>query len=299
MANYVSDFGRVRHGYDPQAVDDYIDQVTREQQHLRQQADDLRAQLEESSAETVSLRQETAALVTTSNSPQAMTDRIARMLRIAVDEVSEMQHEARVEMDSMLAAAQEEAEASQQKIRQQIADLAARQRAAETEYAEVMNKAREEAARIVAQAVNESERMRELEKARRIQEESELNAELTRLRRETESKLEEQVRTTAQECEMRVLDSKTEAERRLRVASEQIDRRLRDARQALNEISDKRISILEQLAEVHGSLQSIPDILDNAYQEAKVVTEIRFDLTSSVEDADDQQSDVDAVEGRS
>jgi hypothetical protein len=160
----------------------------------------------------------------------------------------------------------------------------------ETEYAEVMKRAREEAARIVAQAVSESERMREVETLRRDQAENELNAELTRLRRETESKVEEQIRTTAQECEFRILDSKAEAERRLRVANEQIDRRLQDARRALDEIADKRISILEQLSEIHGSLQSIPTILDNAYREANVVPESGIALTHLVDEPSDQTS---------
>jgi DNA repair exonuclease SbcCD ATPase subunit len=181
----------------------------------------------------------------------------------------------------MVISAQAEAEASQAKIRQQLAELAARQRAMETEYAEVMNKAREEAARITAQAVSESERMREVESMRRDQAESELQAELARLRRETETRVDEQIRTTNQECELRVLDAKQEAERRLRVANEQIDRRLQDARRALDESNRKRISVLEQLMQVHGTLESIPAILDNAYQEMNITPESGLALSSA------------------
>jgi chromosome segregation ATPase len=267
MVNLAPNFARVRNGYDPQTVAEFINEQAYIQQALEAELNSVQSQLSASTAQVDSLRTETAQLATTSTSPQAMTDRIAKMLRVAVDEVSEMQYEARLEAESMVISAQAEAEASQAKVRQQLAELAARQRAMETEYAEVMNRAREEAARIVAQAVSESERMREVETLRRDQAESELNAELTRLRRETEAKVEEQVRTTAQECEFRILDSKAEAERRLRVANEQIDRRLQDARRALDEIAEKRISVLEQLSEIHGSLQSIPTILDNAYRE--------------------------------
>lgn len=246
MVNLAPNFARVRNGYDPQTVAEFINEQAYIQQALEAELNSVQSQLSASTAQVDSLRTETAQLATTSTSPQAMTDRIAKMLRVAVDEVSEMQYEARLEAESMVISAQAEAEASQAKVRQQLAELAARQRAMETEYAEVMNRAREEAARIVAQAVSESERMREVETLRRDQAESELNAELTRLRRETEAKVEE---------------------RRLRVANEQIDRRLQDARRALDEIAEKRISVLEQLSEIHGSLQSIPTILDNAYRE--------------------------------
>jgi hypothetical protein len=129
--------------------------------------------------------------------------------------------------------------------------------------------------------------MREVEALRRQQAEEELTSELLRMRRETESKIDEQVRNTAQECEIRILDAKSEAERRLRVVNEQIDRRLMETRRSLEAISQKRIAVLEQLAEVHGTLESIPAILQNAYQEASVAPESGLALASR---PDDQQS---------
>lgn len=284
MSTHPSDaaprFPRVRQGYDPATVDEYVNEIGLIQRALQQEVDNLRGQLTESSAQVAQLRQETAALTDNSASPQAMTDRIAKMLRVAVDEVSEMQFEARMEAEQMIAAAQSEAEASQAKSRQMLAEMSARQRAMETEYAELMNKAREEAARITAQAVSESERMRETEALRREQAENELNAELTRIRKDAESRIDEQLRNTAQECELRVLDAKTEAERRLQVAGEQIDRRLQDARRALDEMTSKRISILEQLMQVHGTLEGIPAILESAYREVNVSADSGLALTN-------------------
>jgi hypothetical protein len=182
----------------------------------------------------------------------------------------------------MIASAQAETESAQAKSRQLLAELAARQRAMETEYAEVMNRARDEAARITAQAVSESERMREVESLRRDQAEEELTAELTRLRRDTEIRVEEQLRTTTQECELRVIDAKNEAERRLRIANEQIDRRLHDARRALDEMHEKRISILEQLMQVHGTLEGIPAILESAYREVNISPDSGLALSNSI-----------------
>lgn len=284
MHDSATRFPRVRHGYDPASVDEYINEIGLIQRSLQQEVDNLRAQLKDSSTQITMLREESAALAESSPSPQAMTDRIAKMLRIAVDEVSEMQFEARMEAEQLIAGAQSEAEAAQTKSRQMLAELSARQRAMETEYAEVMNKAREEAARITAQAVSESEQMREVEALRRDQAENELNAEVTKARREAEARIEEQLRTTAQECELRVLEAKTEAERRLRVASEQIDRRLSDARRALDDITEKRISVLEQLMAVHGTLESVPAILESAYREVNISPDSGIALSNELEE---------------
>lgn len=278
-------FPRVRHGYDPGTVEEYINEVGLIQQSLQQEVDNLRTQLRETSTEASRLRHEAAALADNSPTPQAMTDRIAKMLRVAVDEVSEMQFEARLEAEQMIATAQADAEAAQTKSRQMVAELSARQRAMETEYAELMTKAREEAARITAEAVSEAERSREVEALRRQQAEDELSAELIRMRKETETRLEEQLRLTTQECEVRLVDAKAEAERRLRVASEQIDRRLQDARRSLDEMTEKRISILEQLMQVHGTLEGIPAILEGAYREVNVSPDSGLALSNVLEEA--------------
>jgi len=245
----------------------------RANQEYVQEIEHLRNQLREMTTEITRMRHEATVMSDSSPTPKAMTDRIAKMLRLAVDEVSEMQFEARQESEQLLALAQAEADASLAKSRQMIAELSSRQRALETEYAEVMTKAREEAARITAEAVNDAERARQVDALRRQQAEDELDSELLRMRRETETRLEEQLRLTTQECEARLLDAKAESERRIRVAGEQIDRRLQEARRALDSITSKRIAILEQLMQIHGTLDGIPTILESAYREAKVTPE--------------------------
>lgn len=266
-------FPRVRHGYDPESVDPYVDELGRANREYVQEIELLRSQLREMTTEITRMRHEATVMSDSSPTPKAMTDRIAKMLRLAVDEVSEMQFEARQESEQLLALAQAEADASLAKSRQMIAELSSRQRALETEYAEVMTKAREEAARITAEAVNDAERARQVDALRRQQAEDELDSELLRMRRETETRLEEQLRLTTQECEARLLDAKAESERRIRVAGEQIDRRLQEARRALDSITSKRIAILEQLMQIHGTLEGIPTILESAYREAKVTPE--------------------------
>ncbi|CMM22209.1 coiled-coil structural protein [Mycobacterium tuberculosis] len=83
-------FQRTRSGYDPVAVNHYIAELV-----LRQQAQ--HCEIETLKAEIASLKDENAALKDTSPSAQAVTDRMAKMLRLAVDEVFQMQSEARAE----------------------------------------------------------------------------------------------------------------------------------------------------------------------------------------------------------
>jgi cell division septum initiation protein DivIVA len=126
-------FSRMFWGYDPAAVDAYIEALTAKQQLLLDDVESLRARVKESGDEAAALRDEVAVLADTSPSPHAMQDRMAKMLRRAVDEVSEMQAEARAEAEALIAAAEAEAEAAQRKHEELLADMAAQQSALEAE----------------------------------------------------------------------------------------------------------------------------------------------------------------------
>src|SRR5271166_5192231 len=131
-------FSRMFRGYDPAAVDAYIEVLISKQQLLLDDVESLRARLKESGDEAAALRQEVAVLTDTSPSPHAMQHRMAKMLRRAVDEVSEMQAEAREEAEALIAAAEAEAEAAQRK-------------ALEAEYEETKKKLDAELARMRAE----------------------------------------------------------------------------------------------------------------------------------------------------
>ncbi len=95
-------------GYDSAAVDGHIEMLTTKQQLLLDDVESLRARLRESGEETAALRKEIDVLTDTSPAPHAVQQRMAKMLRRAVDEVSEMQAEARAEADVLIAAAEAE-----------------------------------------------------------------------------------------------------------------------------------------------------------------------------------------------
>jgi cell division septum initiation protein DivIVA len=123
-------------GYDPAAVDAHIEMLTTKQRLLLDDVESLRARLKESGDEAAALRKEVAVLTDTSPSPHAVQQRMAKMLRRAVDEAAEMQTEARAEADALIAAAAAEAEESQRQREELLADMAAERKALEAEYEE-------------------------------------------------------------------------------------------------------------------------------------------------------------------
>ena len=185
----------------------------------------LRARLKERDDEAAALRKEVAVLGDTSPSPHAMQHRMATMLRRAVDEISEMQAEARAEADALIAATQAEAEAEQRKHKELLADMAAKRNALEAEYEETKEQ---------------------------------LDVELARMRAETQSEIDEAWQ-----------DAQQEREQLLAEAKQQADYYREQAGRAVDEASQQRIKVLEQLMGVYRDLEAVPATLESAYQEAK------------------------------
>jgi DivIVA domain-containing protein len=148
-------FTRTFRGYDPAAVDAHIEMLTTKQQLLRDDVESLRARLQESRDEVDALRREVAVLTDTSPSPHAVQQRMAKMLRRAVDEAAEMQAEARGEADALIAAVEAEAEAAQRKHEEQLADMAAQLKAQKAEYGETKQRLDAELAGMRSQAQSE------------------------------------------------------------------------------------------------------------------------------------------------
>jgi cell division septum initiation protein DivIVA len=199
-------------GYDPGAVDAHIEMLATKQQLLRDDVESLRARLRESGEEAAALRKEIALLTETSTSPHAVQQRMAKMLRRAVDEAAEMQAEARAEAEALIAAAEAEAAAAQRRRDEVLADMAEQQKAMEAEYAAAKRK---------------------------------LEAELAGMRAD------------AQEAREQLLgDAKQEA-----------DHYRDEARRAVDEASQQRIRILEQLMGVYRDLEPVRAALESAYEE--------------------------------
>jgi cell division septum initiation protein DivIVA len=152
-------FTRMFRGYDPAAVDAHIEMLTTKQRLVLDDVESLRARLKDLDDEAAALRKEVAVLTDTSPSPHAVQQRMAKMLRSAVDEVAEMQAEAQAEAEALIANAAAEAQAAQQEHKQLLAEMAAQREALETEYQEARKKLEAEMAGIRADAQEEREQL--------------------------------------------------------------------------------------------------------------------------------------------
>jgi cell division septum initiation protein DivIVA len=152
-------FTRIFRGYDPAAVDAHIEMLTTRQRLVLDDVESLRARLKDLDDEAAALRKEVAVLTDTSPSPHAVQQRMAKMLRSAVDEVAEMQAEAQAEAEALIAGAAAEAQAAQQEHKQLLAEMAAQREALETEYQEARKKLEAEMAGIRADAQEERDQL--------------------------------------------------------------------------------------------------------------------------------------------
>jgi cell division septum initiation protein DivIVA len=152
-------FSRTLWGYNASAVDAHIEVLTTKQQFLLNDVESLRARLKDSGDEVIALRKEVAVLTDTSSSPHALQERMAKMLRQAVDDVSEMRAEAHAEAAALVAAAEVEVEAMQQKHKDELAELAAQKEALKAECDETKRALNAEVVGMRADAQQQRERL--------------------------------------------------------------------------------------------------------------------------------------------
>lgn len=104
-------FPRVRNGYEQTAVDEFLWLEAHSKQSLLNDNQLLRDQLSEAHKEIVALKTEVATLYDVSTSPQAVAQRISKLLLTTVDEVAKMQSAAADEAAALVNNAQAAAEA--------------------------------------------------------------------------------------------------------------------------------------------------------------------------------------------
>lgn len=234
-------FTRTFRGYDRAAVDTYIQVLLTKYKSLSDEVHNLRAQRNESNDEAVALRievaclkDEIAVLSDTSPSPYAMQHRMAKLLRRAIDEISQMQDESRAEVEALIAQAEAEAEAAQREHRELLADVAAQRKAVEAECA---------ASR------------------------KEFDAELARLRAEAQSAID----AAWQEAQRERDQLLTDAKERARHSDEQARRALAEANQRRIMILEELMGVAHDLQRVPAILESAYQERSNPPEESVVV----------------------------
>ncbi|GAB1815939.1 cell division protein DivIVA [Mycobacterium sp. MUNTM1] len=234
-------FSRTFRGYDTDAVDTYIQVLLAKQKFLTDEVQNLRAQRNEFGDEAVALRievaclkDEVALLSDTSPSPYAMQHRMAKLLRRALDEISQMQDESRAEVEGLIAQAEAEAEAAQQEHRELLVDIAAQRKALETEC---------EATR------------------------QELDAELARMRAEARSAIDEAWQEAQRERDQLL----AEAKQRARHSDEQARKALGEANQRRIMILEELMGVAHDLQRVPAILETAYQERNNPPEESVVV----------------------------
>ena len=229
-------FARTFWGYNAAAVDAHIEVLTTKQQLLLDDVESLMNRLRESGAEVAELRREVAVLSDTSPSSHAMQQRLAQMLRRAVDEISEMQAEARVEADELIRSAEAEAEAMRQKQEESMADMAAKLETMQGDHEKTKN---------------------------------ELDAELTSMRAETQSAIDGALQDAEEKREQLLADARQEAdhyrEKAMRAADEASQHRIKTL--------ERLMGIYRDLEAVPASLESALQELKNPDEESSDSTD--------------------------
>ncbi len=234
-------FPRAYRGYDTAAVDAYIQVLLAKQKFLIDEVQNLRAQCKESGDEAAALRIEVACLADevallsdTSPSPYAMQHRMAKLLRRALDEISQMQSESRAEVDALIAQAEAETEAAQREHRELLADIAAQRKAVETECAATRR---------------------------------EFDAELARMRAEAQSSIDEAWQQAQHEREQLI----AEAKQRARHSDEQARAALAESNQQRIMILEELMGVARDLQRVPDILESAYQERNNPPEESVVV----------------------------
>lgn len=234
-------FPRTFRGYDTAAVDAYIQVLLAKQKFLIDEVQSLRVQRNESGDEAAALRIEVACLADevallsdTSPSPYAMQHRMAKLLRRALDEISQMQSESRAEVEALIAQAEAETEAAQREHRELLADIAAQRKAVETECAATRK---------------------------------EFDAELARMRAEAQSSIDEAWQQAQHEREQLI----SEAKQRARHSDEQARAALAESNQQRIMILEELMGVARDLQRVPDILESAYQERNNPPEESVVV----------------------------
>ncbi len=232
IAEPAKTFSRMFRGYDPAAVDAHIEKLITKQQLLFDEVESLRARLKESGDETAALRIEVACL----KDEVALLSDTSPTPYAMQHRMAKMLRRAVDEVSRMQAEAQAEAEAL-------IAAAEAENEAAQRQQEEML-------ADMAAQ--------RKALEAECEQTRKQLDAELARMHAETQSAIDEARQDAQQEREQLLAEAKQRA-----------DHYREQARRAVDEASQQRIVILEQMVGVARDLEDFPAALESAYQERK------------------------------
>lgn len=267
---------RVR-GFDPAQVTDYILHahgeiaVLQEQvKSLKRDAADAEAQRHQLNVQIAQLHGEVERLSGPIDSVEGMSDRIARMMRIASDEAHRTKVLAREEADELTRALREEIEAARQDRAAAGAALAQFEASAAARREQILSEAKSEAEQVVQAAHAERARLAdEAEDAERRRREAqrELAEEDARRRRDNQRRLDEQIRSSWEQASAQI--AAYEQEGRVKAAG-LVSAAERETQQLRERTEEQVKELLKVRGDVLASLSEIQNRIETAVRRERI-----------------------------
>ncbi|KXP14263.1 hypothetical protein [Tsukamurella pseudospumae] len=282
-------FAVVLRGYDRDQVSEQFHRYQAELRVLAADRDaasaharELTDLLDEAQDEIDNLRREVDRLSVPPTSAEGMSDRIARMMRLASDEASEIRAAAQNESAEVRSLARQEAETTRREADRIRSDMTSRREAMEQEHESTMTRAREEADRIKAEAEAEADKLSRsaAENRERVQDDFDMAMSMRRDKAiSTITELEEASKTEAKDridaanerSEQTLNTANATAEQKLEDTNTRIATQVANARRITEDMQALRASILDQLETVRRQLSLVPEALATGDNETPVV----------------------------
>ncbi|CAM3266443.1 hypothetical protein [Tsukamurella hominis] len=282
-------FAVVLRGYDRDQVSEQFHRYQAELRVLAADRDaasaharELTDLLDEAQDEIDNLRREVDRLSVPPTSAEGMSDRIARMMRLASDEASEIRAAAENESAEVRSLARQEAEATRREADRLRADMTARREAMEREHEKTMEQARAEAERITAEAKAEAEKLSQsaADNRERVQNDFDMAMSMrrdkairtiTELEEASKEEARERIDSANERAEQTLNTANATAEQKLEDTNTRIATQVANARRITEDMQSLRASILDQLETVRRQLSLVPEALATGDGEPQVV----------------------------
>lgn len=252
-----TDFDLVWRGYDRDQVRHHVHSMEADLRLLAvdrdaavARAEDLTQQLEAARTDNGALRARIDRISRTPIEPDALTERLRRMVELAHEEAADITARARAAAEHSWATANQAADRLRHRAEQLVADLDRRRQEMETEHRELMSRAREQVTMMTRQA---EQRRRELdEQAARLRHQVETDFEVAMAARRAEA-----MRALAEQDRA----AKDRADQLIREATEQAHRIVADARRQVDVLRAHRDRLADGLRSAQQLLSDAEPLL--------------------------------------
>jgi DivIVA domain-containing protein len=264
-----SAFDLVRRGYDRAQVDEHLERVDADLRILSADRDaavaraaELAKQVENQRTQIQKLQEELDRAVEPPTTLEGLSERLARMLRLAQEEAADIRAKAEEETAAAVARAEADAVSLRDRYQGLINELEDRRAQMEAEHQAVMAKANAEAERLVSETTEQVRRFEEESAARHRQIEEDFDIAMASRRTEAMGLLADQEAASKAEAERRVQEATAEADRRLKDATERSQHQIMAARAEVDELRAVRARIAGQLREARSVLAAATNLLE-------------------------------------